>query len=193
MAEGTETVSANLDPTIAAKYNATKATLAFSLLRAQQVEKEAVGIANANYAYQRGVALNAEPVKLRVNQNAANSQGLAESGQLARVQGQTQLGFAEKGARNAELRRQAVNKLRTGLTATETGIGLKGIENVANANAEQQRYLVENPPQKAPAAPAVPSTIPQTGWIQGPGGRTAYRTGPPRARAISKAKGITVG
>lgn len=156
-----ESLSANLDPAIAAKYNATKASLEFSNLRAQELAKEAIGTTNANYNYNRSVALRAEPLKLRANMNAANTAGLAESGQLARTQGQTQTQFAQKQARLGELRNQAVNKIRTGLTSSETANALKQNEAVATANAEQQKYLLENPPP--PTAPAaVPGTAAAT-------------------------------
>ncbi len=162
----------NLNPATAGLYAATKAKLEFSEKRATEEAKEAKGLTNANYQYNRGANLRAEPLKLRSSLNAANTAGLAESGTLARNQGQIQTDFASKQARLGELRRSAINKINTGLARKDVELGLEGQANIANANAGQINWLKENPP--APTAAVGGAEAPNSnGWVQVPGG--AYR------------------
>ncbi len=176
----------NLNPATAGLYAATKAKLEFSEKRATEEAKEAKGLTNANYQYNRGANLRAEPLKLRSSLNAANTAGLAESGTLARNQGQIQTDFASKQARLGELRRSAINKINTGLARKDVELGLEGQANVGKANAEQLQYLKENPPTPA-AAPAV--TTPNGKPFTVVSSKQQPSSGGPRRTAAKKVAG----
>lgn len=128
-----------------ATFWANEAALTFSTERALAEDQQAQRISNANYEYSRGVNQRAEPLKLTANRNAANSQGLAESGVLAKTQGSTQTDFAEKAQRLQETRRNAAEKYQGKEADTVTQYGLDTAKYVAAAQEEGLRAQEENP------------------------------------------------
>src|ERR1700683_3003516 len=128
-----------------ATFWANEAALNFSTEKALAEDQQAQRIAQADYTYNRGINNRAEPLKLTSNQNSANSQGLAESGVLAKTQGTTQTGFAEKNQRLQETRRNAVEKYQGKEADAVTQYGLDTSKYVADAQAEGLKAEEENP------------------------------------------------
>jgi hypothetical protein len=158
-----------------ATFWANEAALNFSTQRALAEDQAAQRDTNATYEYNRGVNQRAEPLRLTANQNSANSQGLAESGVLAKTQGVTQTQYAQKDARLQETRRNAVEKYQGKEADAITQNSLDTSKYVADAQAEGLRALEENPPKPEPgttaANPGGGRTI--TGPA-GPGGVVPY-------------------
>jgi hypothetical protein len=151
--------SAGSSDPFSASFYATQAALQFSQENLLAEDQRETRVANANYEYGRSVNARAEPLALTRNQNSANSQGLAESGVLAKQQGQTQTGYAQKGARLGETRRNAVEKLQAGESTAKTDYALKTNENIANAQKEQLTENEANPTQAIGSTAANPGGV----------------------------------
>ncbi len=143
-----------LTPAIAGIYNATKAALEFSLQKTLAEGNLSKANTNANYNFARGNVVRQEPQRFQANRNAANSQGLAESGVLAQTQQRQAAGYGQQLAGLGQQRAQAVQRITSGeLNASQArAIGEK--QNIANAGKEQLDYLLANPPEKAKEATA---------------------------------------
>jgi hypothetical protein len=173
------------DPFTASFY-ANQAALQFSEENLLADDQRATRQANNSYEYNRGLNARQEPLALTKNRNAANTQGLAESGVLAKQQGQTQTAYAEKQGRLGETRRNAIEKYQQSESTAKANYALGTNKNVV---AEQERQLKEaqaNPPQPTGATPANPGGL-----------RTV--TGPPEGSGIvpytesSRAGSVAVG
>jgi hypothetical protein len=151
-------------------YYAELAKLNFSNQKAQAEAQRGKALTEANYAYNRGSALRAEPLKLTANRNAANTAGLAESGVLAKQQGQIQTQATQGLGRLAEQRRTAIENFNTGLagkeqsnvlsrTALTEGFREKGIQEAEALGAIQQPAAPAATPAAAPKAPIPPRII----------------------------------
>jgi hypothetical protein len=160
---------------------ANEAALTFSTERSLAEDQEATRETNSTYNYNRGVNQRAEPLKLTANRNSANSNGLAESGVLAKTQSVAQTDFAQKDQRLGETRRNAVEKYQGKENDAVTQYGLDTAKYVADAQTEGLKALEENPP--APAlgvAPTNPATAVNPGGVKtvrgpaGPGGVVPY-------------------
>ncbi len=142
--------------------------------------------AESTYAYNRGLNTRAEPLRLTANRNQANTAGLAESGVLAKTQGQTQTDYAQKDARLAEGRRQAIERINANENTTK---GNYALETNKDIRAENERIVNE---QKTNPASPIGSTA------ANPGGSRAV-LGPPGAGGVvpyvetSPAGSVTVG
>ena len=156
-----------------AQVNALNLSTAREMAREQQATRQT----NAAYEYNRGVNARAEPQRLTANRNTANTQGLAESGVLANRQGQTQTGYAQKGARLNETRANAVKRFQT----NEKGITEKYGADIGVALAAQQEKGVPTAEaegaQPTTPGPAPTPGVPQPGaagnlgkWTNVPGG-----------------------
>jgi hypothetical protein len=141
-----------------ATFWANQAALNFSTEKALAEDARGQRDTNAIYEYNRGLNNRAEPLKLTANQNTANSQGLAESGVLAKTQGQTQTNYAEKDARLSESRRNAIEKYQEGERNAITQYGLDTGKDVASAQAEGLKVAEEE--GALPKAPVVPGGTP---------------------------------
>ncbi len=143
-----------LNPAVAGIYNATKAALEFSLQKTLAEGNLSKRNTNQNFDFARGNVVRQEPQRFQANRNAANSQGLAESGVLAQTQQRQAAGFNQQLGGLAQQRAQAVQRITSGeLNASQAhAIGEK--QNIANANKEQLDYLLANPPEKAKEATA---------------------------------------
>jgi hypothetical protein len=147
-------VSVSESNPFSAAFWANQAALNFSTERMLAEDQRGVRDANTSYEYNRGVNERAEPLKLTANRNSANTQGLAESGVLAKTQGLTQTDYAQKNQRLAETRRNAIEKFQEGERDTVTKYGLETANKAAAANAEYAKELEENPPPPIGAATA---------------------------------------
>lgn len=153
-----------------ATFWANQAALNFSTEKALAEDQKAQRETNATYEYNRGLNARAEPLRLTANRNSANSQGLAESGVLAKTQGQTQTQYAEKGARLNETRRNAIEKYQEGERNATTQYGLDTGKEVAAAQAEGLKTAEEEGAVAKPAAaPTAPATlaVPQQSKVGG--------------------------
>jgi hypothetical protein len=144
-AESGNSFTAELSPDIAAKYYTANAAINLSVAQAQARAKFAKENANANFEYGRGNLLRTEPLRLKANMSSANSQGLAESGQLAKAQTQTQGEYSQKQTGLAMQRAQAI-KNATLTQAEKEGEGTIGrLGAYTTAKSEQAQYIAEHP------------------------------------------------
>jgi hypothetical protein len=178
--------AANAANPYSASFYATQAALQFSEENILAAQQRAQRQTNSSYEYGRSLNTRAAPLALQRNQNSANSQGLAESGVLAKTQGQTQTQFAEKGARLNEARRNAIERSQQAESTAKGEFALKTNQNIAAESERQAAAAQASPPPPAGSAPA------NTGGV-----RTV--TGPPEAGGVvpygetSKAGSVTVG
>jgi hypothetical protein len=213
------TVGGSLAPTVATpgtetdpfsrSFWANKTAIEFSEQKALSDAQHGRRMANANAEYNRGIDARAEPLKLTANRNTANSQGLAESGVLAKTQGQTQVDYAQKGQRIQEARRGAVEKYNENEANARTTAAIETGKNVASDEEKQVTYNEENPPPPptpgpgvAPANPATPASRGATRTVLGPAGpggvvpfqesgpRGFVRVGAPRVAAARTARPV---
>jgi hypothetical protein len=140
-----------------ATFWANQAALNFSTEKALAEDQRDQREANATYEYNRGLNARAEPLRLTANRNSANTQGLAESGVLAKTQGQTQTQYAEKGARLNETRRNAIEKYQEGERNATTQYALDTGKEVAAAQAEGLKAAEEEGAVAKPAEAAKPA------------------------------------
>jgi hypothetical protein len=175
-----------------ATFWANEAALNFSTERALAEDQSAQRDTNATYEYNRGVNNRAEPLKLQSNQNTANSQGLAESGVLAKTQGLTQTQYAQKNARLAEVRKNAVEKYQGKENTAITENALDTGKYVADAQAEGVKALEENPPPPAPAPAITPPAVSaiRAQPITGSGVKGAKQLAASRRAAAKKAVAV---
>ena len=158
------------DP-FSASFYANQAALQFSEENVLASDQKATRDANSTYAYNRGVDARAEPLALTKNQNAANTAGLAESGVLAKTQGQTQTGYAQKEGRLGETRRNAVEKYQQSENTAKGNFALGTNKNVAAETERVEKEQASNP------------SLPEGSKAANPGGqRTVY--GPPQAGGV---------
>lgn len=157
-----------------ATFWANQAALNFSTERILAQEQRATSEANASYAYGRGVNQRAEPLRLTANQNSANSQGLAESGVLAKNQTQTQVDYSQKNQRLQEARRSAVERAQEGERNAVTSYGLDTAKDVAAAQQEGLKEQLENPSSPEGSKPANPGGVRTVAGPPGPGGVVPY-------------------
>lgn len=145
------------DNPYSAKFYATQAALNSSLEKGLAEEK--VGAEHEESAYKLGLFENAktEGNALRAGGQKANTEGLAESGQLAQRQGTTQSAYAEKAGTLGTNRRNAIEKYQNDAATKQLSYGEKTATNVGNAEAEGLKYSEEHPPAIEAAAPAAPS------------------------------------
>jgi hypothetical protein len=160
-----------------ASFYANQAALEFQRNTLEAEDQRAIRETNANYNYNRGLNERAEPLKLTANRNAANTQGLAESGILAKTQGLTQTDYAQKGARLGETRRNAVEKYTQGEKTAREDFNIKTAGNVAKEQENQLKEAEANPPQPAAVANPVATGDQLVGGTSKYGGQT-YRFTP---------------
>jgi hypothetical protein len=169
-----------------ATFWANEAALNFQTENALAEDQRDTRNANSSYEYNQGINQRAEPLKLTANRNAANTQGLAESGVLAKTQGVTQTQYAQKGQRLSETRRNAVEKYQDAENKAVTANALDTSKYVAAAQAEGLKALEENPPPREPVVASTnPTVASNAGSVRtnvgtpGPGGVVPYtETGP---------------
>ena len=177
------------DNPYSAKFYATQAALNASLEKGLAEEK--VGAEHEESAYKLGLFENAqtEGRALKAGGQKANTEGLAESGVLAQRQGVTQTGYAQKAGTLGTNRRNAIEKYQNDAATKQLDYGEKTATNVANSEAEAEKYAIEHPPAE-PAAAATPAAPP----VVGVASRTqaAAKAGAPRVVGI-KAQPTTGG
>ncbi len=161
MAEG----PGELNPAVAGIYNATRAALEFSLQNKLGEGNLAKANANTNFNFARGNVVRQEPQRFQANRNAANSQGLAESGVLAQTQQRQAAGYNQQLGGLAQQRAQAVQRITTGEQNATQAHSIGEIGNLANAKKEQLDYLLANPPQEA--TPSTPNGSPTSNLLAG--------------------------
>jgi len=172
--------AANAANPFSASFYATQAALQFSEENILAAEQRAQRQANNSYEYNRSVNTRQAPLALSRNQNAANSQGLAESGVLAKTQGQTQTQFAEKASRLSEARRSAVERAQQAESTAKGNFALQTNANVARETERQLAEAQKNPPASIGSTPA-----------NAGGQRTV--TGPPEAGGVVPYRETTPG
>ncbi len=200
MAEAPSSLGSEYNPTIAAKYYELASGLELSTRHAEAAGKLNRELASASYQYGRGNLLRSEPKRIKANANAANSQGLAESGQLAKAQSDTQSEYAQKQLGLSQQRSEAVKRAVAGENeAREKQLVGKGAA-LETARAEQGQYNIEHP-SPAPNPGGVVSSVtstPNTYAKVGPGtgavlptvtgGKPQPVTGGLRKAAVKKLK-----
>ncbi|HEY4810340.1 MAG TPA: hypothetical protein VIH71_04705 [Solirubrobacteraceae bacterium] len=132
----------------AAFYN-NLALLQFSEQRALAADQQQRADTNAAYDYNHSVNIRAEPLRLTANQNAANSQGLAESGALTKTQSMTQTQYTQKDARLGEARENAIKKINAG----EYDVKGQGILKVNNEVVREQEAQQKRAEEEGAAHP----------------------------------------
>ncbi len=141
------------NPAIAGLYHATKAALDFSLNKTLAEGNLSKKNANQNFDFARGNVVRQEPQRFQANRNAANSQGLAESGVLAQTQQRQAANYNQQLGGLAQQRKQAVERITSGeFNATEgRRIGVEGLQK--QAKKEELDYELANPPKEAAKTP----------------------------------------
>jgi hypothetical protein len=147
-----------LNPTTAAKYYELNAQYNLSVAQSQANAKLSKELAQANFQYGRSNLLRSEPQRIHSNMNAANSQGLAESGQLAKAQTQTQQEYASKGTGLSMQRDAAIKRATLSQSQAEERATTGELTGLNTAKAEQAQYIAEHPPQTPNGVAPSPTT-----------------------------------
>ncbi len=203
MAEAPASLGSDYNPAIAAKYYELASGLELSTRLAQTNATLGRATANAGYQYGRGNLLRAEPQRIKANMNSANSQGLAESGQLAKAQTQTQGEYSQKQLALSNQRAEAIKRANLGESqAKERELTGKGA-GFRTALAEQGQYNIEHsPPVSTPNTPAGYTATTQKGGSvsispAGPptviGGKAQPLSGGPKAARKAAVKKLVSG
>ncbi len=198
MPEAPSSLGEGYNPTIAAKYYELASGLELSTTQAETRGKLSKEEANAGYQYGRGNLLRSEPKRIKANMNAANSQGLAESGQLAKAQSDTQGEYSQKQLGLSMQRANAIKRANLGVDEAIERRNTGLITGRKTAVAEQNDYNIEHPPPvSTPNTPAgYTSTTSKGGSVStrpaGPptvtGGKAQPVTGGLRKAAVKKLK-----
>ncbi len=188
-----------LTPAIAGIYNATKAALEFSLQKTLAEGNLSKRNTNQNFDFARGNVVRQEPQRFQANRNAANSQGLAESGVLAQTQQRQAAGYGQQLAGLGQQRAQAVQRITSGEQNATRAHSIGEIQNLANAKKEQLDYELANPRPPAEATPSTPNGSPTSNLPGGyvaktqKGGSVSISPPPPPVVTGGKAQPITGG
>jgi hypothetical protein len=179
-----------------AKYYTTLAALNFSQASTEAKDKLDEERARATSFFNRTNNARAEGLKLNSSLGTANTEGLAESGVLAKQQGTLQTQYAQKAQSAGRSRELAVQNARNTTQLAQESTGLKKSEALATDEGEYAKELEANPPQPAPAAPAAPVVPPvvvgvktQPSSAGGPKAEAASRKSEARRAAIKKIVG----
>jgi hypothetical protein len=148
-----------------ATYYANLAALQFQKEQALAQDKAGRAKAEAGFKYGMSQYEKAEPLRLTGNRNTANSQGLLESGQLAKRQGETQTEYTTKEARLAETRKAAIERYNEGDKRAEDAYSVGQNKALAESTEQARKETEANPPVPVQTAP--PSGPPQPPQVVG--------------------------
>jgi hypothetical protein len=157
-----------------ASFAATVAALTLGREQQEESDNRDMALAKASYQYNTGVNLRGEVQRVGANRNNANSQGLAESGTLAKTQGQTVEGYAQKEARLGEVRQNAINQYteKQSNAAKTYNVGYAGA--LATSEEKGREEAEKNPPAPEGATPANPGATRTVTGAPGSGGVVPY-------------------
>ncbi len=164
-------LGADYNPLVAAKYYELSSQLDLSAKQAEANSKLGRETANAGYQYGRGNLLRSEPQRIKANINSANSQGLAESGQLAKAQTNTQSEYGQKQLALSNQRSEAIKRANLSEGQARERREAGDLAGYKTAVAEQNQYNIEHPP--IATTPSTPNGVAPSPTSNLPAGYTA--------------------
>lgn len=156
----------NGDPRNAA-YGENAAKLEHQLANFRTEYGRELGTARANTTYKQGLISQQEPTGYRNQTNRANTEGLAESGILARNRGTLQSQYANKRFALTQGLKEGEGRLARGLNKNEEALRERAQADAIKALEEGKGNLLKEPP--APEGGAVPGAAPRPATLGLPG------------------------